>query len=109
MSVRSSRSAARVLDTTMGGEIGQAFTPDASFLGVKGGMPKYNHGHMDVGSFVFDADGVRWAEDLGSQNYHSIPEPLWGSSHLPLHTDPKRGRPPAPGAWAAPPLHVPPN
>ena len=48
------------------------FTPDASFLGVKGGMPKYNHGHMDVGSFVFDADGVRWAEDLGSQNYHSI-------------------------------------
>ena len=48
------------------------FTPDASFLGVKGGMPKYNHGHMDVGSFVFDADGVRWAEDLGSQNCHSI-------------------------------------
>ena len=48
------------------------FTPDASFLGVKGGMPKYYHGHMDVGSFVFDADGVRWAEDLGSQNYHSI-------------------------------------
>lgn len=48
------------------------FTPDASFLGVKGGVPKYNHGHMDVGSFVFDADGVRWAEDLGSQNYHSI-------------------------------------
>ena len=48
------------------------FTPDASFLGVKGGMPKYNHGHMDVGSFVFDADGERWAEDLGSQNYHSI-------------------------------------
>ncbi len=48
------------------------FTPDASFLGVKGGVPKYNHGHMDVGSFVFDADGERWAEDLGSQNYHSI-------------------------------------
>ena len=48
------------------------FAPNASFLGVKGGMPKYNHGHMDVGSFVFDADGVRWAEDLGSQNYHSI-------------------------------------
>ena len=48
------------------------FAPNASFLGVKGGLPKYNHGHMDVGSFVFDADGVRWAEDLGSQNYHSI-------------------------------------
>ena len=48
------------------------FEQNASFLGVKGGTPKYNHGHMDVGSFVFDADGVRWAEDLGSQNYHSI-------------------------------------
>lgn len=52
--------------------IRSGFKPDSSFLGVKGGLPKYNHGHMDVGSFVFDSDGVRWAEDLGAQNYHSI-------------------------------------
>ena len=27
------------------------------------------HGHIDVGSFVFDADGERWAIDLGPENY----------------------------------------
>jgi len=28
-----------------------------------------NHGHHDVGSFVFDAQGVRWAVDLGPDAY----------------------------------------
>lgn len=27
---------------------------------------------MDVGSFVMEAEGVRWAADLGSQNYESL-------------------------------------
>ena len=45
---------------------------DDIFLGFKAGSPSVNHAHMDVGSFVFDADGVRWAIDLGSQNYHSL-------------------------------------
>ncbi len=40
-----------------------------SFLGVKAGKASCNHGHMDAGSFVFDADGVRWASDLGMENY----------------------------------------
>ncbi|MCK5101760.1 MAG: heparinase II/III family protein, partial [Cyclobacteriaceae bacterium] len=31
-----------------------------------------NHGHMDIGSFVMEAEGVRWATDLGSQNYESL-------------------------------------
>ena len=35
--------------------------PNARFVGVKLGSPSINHGHMDVGSFVFEADGVRWA------------------------------------------------
>lgn len=43
--------------------------PNASFLGVKLGSPKVNHGHMDVGSFVFESEGVNWAIDLGAQNY----------------------------------------
>lgn len=45
---------------------------DATFVAIKAGTPSTNHGHMDIGSFVLDADGVRWAIDLGSQNYHSL-------------------------------------
>ena len=46
--------------------------PNALFVGLKAGSPSVNHGHMDVGSFVFDADGQRWALDLGMQNYNSL-------------------------------------
>ena len=45
--------------------------PNARFVGVKLGSPSINHGHMDVGSFVFEADGVRWAIDLGSEDYNT--------------------------------------
>ncbi|MAG59160.1 MAG: heparinase [Planctomycetes bacterium] len=44
----------------------------ATFVAVKGGSPGANHAHMDIGSFVMDADGVRWALDLGAQSYHSL-------------------------------------
>jgi len=44
--------------------------PKAMFLAIKGGLPKASHGHMDIGSFVFESDGVRWVEDLGSDNYN---------------------------------------
>lgn len=44
----------------------------ASFVAIKGGSPSANHAHMDVGAFVMDADGVRWADDLGSQSYNSL-------------------------------------
>jgi hypothetical protein len=36
---------------------------------------------MDIGAFVMDADGVRWADDLGMQDYNSIESlglNLWG-------------------------------
>ena len=46
--------------------------PNAAYIGLKGGSPAHNHGHMDIGSFVMDADGVRWAHDLGSESYHGI-------------------------------------
>jgi len=43
--------------------------PDALFVGVKAGFNQVNHGHLDLGSFELDALGVRWARDLGSDNY----------------------------------------
>ncbi|MHC4170726.1 MAG: heparinase II/III domain-containing protein, partial [Planctomycetota bacterium] len=46
--------------------------PEAVFVGVKAGSPSANHGQMDSGSFVLDADGVRWAMDLGAEGYHGI-------------------------------------
>ncbi len=44
----------------------------AAFVAVKGGSPSASHAHMDAGTFVMDADGVRWAEDLGMQSYHEL-------------------------------------
>jgi hypothetical protein len=44
--------------------------PTAAFLAVKGGTAAASHGHMDVGSFVFDAHGQRWFHDLGAENYN---------------------------------------
>lgn len=46
--------------------------PDAIYLGFKAGSPSVNHGHMDVGSFIMEADGIRWASDFGSQEYESL-------------------------------------
>ncbi len=53
----------------------------ATFVAIKGGSPSANHAHMDIGSFVMDANGVRWAHDLGVQGYHSLESKgirLWG-------------------------------
>lgn len=46
--------------------------PDSLYLALKAGAAELNHGHMDAGSFVLEAGGVRWAIDLGSQNYESL-------------------------------------
>lgn len=45
---------------------------NALYFAIKGGSPGTNHAHMDVGSFVVDADGTRWADDLGMQEYESL-------------------------------------
>ncbi|MEX1016972.1 MAG: heparinase II/III family protein [Phycisphaeraceae bacterium] len=45
---------------------------EAVWVGLKGGTPSANHGHMDVGQFVLDADGIRWSVDLGSQDYNGL-------------------------------------
>ena len=46
--------------------------PRATYVGVKGGSPNHSHGHMDAGSFVLEADGVRWALDLGAESYDKM-------------------------------------
>lgn len=46
--------------------------PNAVFVGIKAGSPSVNHGHMDVGSFVMEANGERWAMDFGMQDYNSL-------------------------------------
>lgn len=40
------------------------------FVGFKAGDNQANHGHLDLGSFVLDYQGVRWISDLGSQGYN---------------------------------------
>jgi hypothetical protein len=43
---------------------------NALFVGFKAGDNKANHSNLDLGSFVLDADGVRWFVDLGADNYN---------------------------------------
>lgn len=45
---------------------------NAIYVGIKGGSVSVNHAHMDIGSFVMDANGVRWAMDFGMQDYESL-------------------------------------
>ncbi len=45
---------------------------NAIYLGFKAGTPTASHGHMDVGSFVMEANGERWASDFGKQDYESL-------------------------------------
>ncbi len=49
------------------------------YLGIKAGKGNTSHSHLDAGSFVYDAFGVRWSADLGLQSYGTL-EPyidLW--------------------------------
>ena len=51
------------------------------YLAVKGGRGSISHGNLDAGSFIFELDGVRWAVDLGLQDYNSLEQlgfDLWG-------------------------------
>ncbi len=43
---------------------------NAIFVGFKAGDNKFNHSHLDIGTFVLDALGYRWAVDLGADNYN---------------------------------------
>lgn len=42
----------------------------AIYVGFKGGDNRANHAHLDLGTFVLDALGQRWASDLGGDDYN---------------------------------------
>ena len=57
--------------------------PNAIYVGFKGGRASSSHAHMDAGSFIMEANGVRWASDFGPQDYHSLESQgvdLWNSA-----------------------------
>lgn len=39
------------------------------YLGLKGGSGKSSHGHMDVGEFIYESQGIRWGIDLNHTDY----------------------------------------
>jgi hypothetical protein len=43
--------------------------PGAIYLALKGGDNDVSHAHLDLGTFVLDALGQRWAIDLGRDGY----------------------------------------
>lgn len=57
---------------------------NAIFVGFKCGNSAAGHGHLDLGSFILDADGQRWAMDLGPDN-------VGGTYMLPGYFDGKTG------------------
>jgi Heparinase II/III-like protein len=75
----------RSLDKFFGGDVELFISrsswtdPNALFLGVKAGYNKVNHGHLDLGNFEIDALGVRWARDLGSDDYN-LPDYFTGTN-----------------------------
>ena len=42
---------------------------NGTFAGIKSGYNYTNHGDLDIGTFVFDSMGERWAEELGPGAY----------------------------------------
>ncbi len=44
--------------------------PNALYVAAKAGFNQVNHGNLDLGTFVLDALGARWARDLGGDDYN---------------------------------------
>jgi len=77
--------AKRDLDKYFDGKVALYFSrsswtdPNALWVGIKSGYNQVNHGHLDLGNFEFDALGVRWARDLGSDDYN-LPDYFTGTT-----------------------------
>lgn len=58
-----------------------SWNADARYAAIKGGKTVSPHGHMDGGSFIYESKGVRWACDLGREEYakaeHAIGMEFW--------------------------------
>ena len=58
---------------------------NAVYVGFKGGSSRASHGHLDLGSFVLDAFGQRWAVDMGKDKAsYALPKGWhrWDLYHL---------------------------
>lgn len=51
---------------------GWKFDAGDHYLGIKAGRASAGHGHMDAGSFVYDALGCRWSADVADHDYASM-------------------------------------
>lgn len=52
------------------GSFRNSFNTDIpTFAGIHGGRTGLTHDMLDVGEFTFEADGINWAMDLGSDKY----------------------------------------
>ena len=51
------------------GYMRKAWDKKSLSIAFKGGYNLADHAHLDMGTFVLDYDGVRWASDLGRDNY----------------------------------------
>ncbi|MBE6206293.1 MAG: heparinase [Rikenellaceae bacterium] len=47
-------------------------SPTDTYFAIKGGRAADSHGHIDAGSFIYEAQGIRWAVDLGVQDYNTL-------------------------------------
>lgn len=43
---------------------------DGAYVGIKAGLNGTNHDNLDLGTFIFDTQGVRWACELGLDDYN---------------------------------------
>lgn len=63
------------LDKTFGGDgavsiMREGFEKNDTYVGIKAGRAKYSHSHLDLGSFIYESSGIRWALDMGKDNYN---------------------------------------
>lgn len=50
--------------------IRSGYDENADFMGIHGGKNSDPHAHIDSGTFVIDSQGVRFAMDMGDDNYN---------------------------------------
>jgi hypothetical protein len=60
--------------------------PNATYIAVKGGDNKLPHMHLDLGHFVLDAGGIRWALDSGSEDPSTAPAAAGRGRAVPLRS-----------------------
>ena len=49
----------------------ESWEPNALYAAFMAGDNQSSHGDLDIGSFVLESGGVRWAEELGNDSYNA--------------------------------------